>query len=366
MTRIAITGASGFLGWHTRVAALSRGKVTMPVSLGDVFDLETSAIAFDESDALIHIAGVNRGTDAEIVEGNVRIAQQVAQALDRSTKPPKVIAFANSIQHGNGTAYGDSKAHASEVISKAAQRVGSFYRDLRLPNLFGEHGRPNYNSVTATFTYLLATGGTPKVEIDRELTLLHAQDAADLLLGFRDADAIFSLARRASVSEVLSRLSRISREYADGTIPDITERFDRDLFNTYRSVIQRDRARIVLARHEDHRGGFVEIVKAKGGQGQASYSTTLPGVVRGQHFHRRKIERFTVLEGDAVISMRRLFTPEVVDFHVDGKKPTSIDMPTGWAHSITNVGEKALLTHFWSNEIFDPSNPDTYAEAVHR
>jgi len=44
--------------------------------------------------------------------------------------------------------------------------------------------------------------------------------------------------------------------------------------------------------------------------------------------------------------------------------PIAVDMPTMWAHSITNVGTGELVTLFWSNELFDPERPDTYAEPV--
>ncbi|KFF58116.1 hypothetical protein JF66_21035, partial [Cryobacterium sp. MLB-32] len=79
---------------------------------------------------------------------------------------------------------------------------------------------------------------------------------------------------------------------------------------------------------------------------------------------RRKVERFTVLYGDAVIALRQLFTDQVVDFAVSGDDPVSVDMPTMWAHKITNTGADVLFTSFWTNEPFDAQRPDTIAEAV--
>jgi UDP-2-acetamido-2,6-beta-L-arabino-hexul-4-ose reductase len=35
-----------------------------------------------------------------------------------------------------------------------------------------------------------------------------------------------------------------------------------------------------------------------------------------------------------------------------------------YTHNITNVGEEELITIFYSNEIYDPANPDTFAEEV--
>jgi UDP-2-acetamido-2,6-beta-L-arabino-hexul-4-ose reductase len=121
---------------------------------------------------------------------------------------------------------------------------------------------------------------------------------------------------------------------------------------------------VSLTRHADTRGSFFEIVRSHGGPGQSSFSTTVPGISRGDHYHRRKVERFTVLAGEARISLRRLFTDEVIDFDVDGERPVAVDMPTMWTHRITNTGSGQLYTSFWTNDIFDPENPDTIAEVV--
>ena len=105
-------------------------------------------------------------------------------------------------------------------------------------------------------------------------------------------------------------------------------------------------------------------MRTHGGPGQYAFSTTVPGVSRGDHYHRRKVERFTVIYGEAVIALRQLFTEQVMEFTVSGDDPVSIDMPTMWSHKITNTGSDALFTSFWTNEPYDPRRPDTIAEAV--
>jgi UDP-2-acetamido-2,6-beta-L-arabino-hexul-4-ose reductase len=274
------------------------------------------------------------------------------------------VVYANSTQAGNGSVYGESKARAGEILAAAAERVGSDFVELRLPNLFGEHGRPFYNAVTATFCHLLVQGETPTVQDDKELTLLHAQNAADLLIGAVPPAGQAGVEVRESVSGLLTRLRLIAKTYAAGEIPDVADPFTRDLFNTYRSYTIDSLTPIRLTRHADARGSFFEIIRTHGGTGQASFSTTEPSVSRGEHFHRRKVERFTVLAGEARISLRRLFTNDVRHFDVTGEEPVAIDMPTSWAHKITNTGEGTLYTSFWTNDIFDPDNPDTIAEVV--
>lgn len=364
MTKVALTGGDGFLGFHTRVALLESGAVSEHIPVGDDFSIEAAANTLEGAERFIHLAGVNRASDQEVHDGNVGFAKQIADALVRVENPPKVIAYANSIQALNDSVYGKAKAEAGAILAAVAERIGSHFVDVRLPNLFGEHGRPFYNAVTSTFCHLLAEGGTPQVKDDRELTLLHAQNAADLLTGAAPVASQGSLEVAETVSGLLARLESIAETYSRGEIPDISDPFDRDLFNTYRSYTFESLTPISLTRHADQRGSFFEIIRAHGGSGQASFSTTASGISRGDHFHRRKVERFTVLAGKATISLRRLFTNEVYAFDVTGDEPVAIDMPTGWAHKLVNTGEVTLYTSFWSNEVFDPQAPDTIAEAV--
>ena len=90
--------------------------------------------------------------------------------------------FANSIHSGNGTPFGIGKQAAADHLAAWGATAGADVVDVRLPNLFGEHGRPHYNSVVATFCWELANGATPVIDADRELPLLHVQDAVDQLL----------------------------------------------------------------------------------------------------------------------------------------------------------------------------------------
>lgn len=362
--RVAMTGADGFLGWHTGGALRERDLSAREILVGSGFDSAGAVAALSGASRLIHLAGVNRASDDEIRDGNVLFAEQVAEALRRSDAPPPVVVFSNSIQAGNGTVYGDAKAKAADILASAAADLGLEFVDLRLPNLFGEHGRPFYNAVTATFCHILAEGGRPTVDADKELTLLHAQNAADLLIGNVDPADQGGLEVRETVSGLLARLSSMARVYGTGEIPDIADAFDRDLFNTYRSYTFESQIPIRLTRHADSRGSFFEIIRSHGGTGQSSFSTTVPGITRGDHFHRRKVERFTVLAGEGTIALRRLFTEKVFEFHVRGDEPMAIDMPTMWTHKISNTGDQVLYTSFWTNDIFNPDNPDTIAEEV--
>jgi UDP-2-acetamido-2,6-beta-L-arabino-hexul-4-ose reductase len=97
------------------------------------------------------------GDDSDVEAGNVRLAQDVVNAVIAASRPVRVV-YANSIQAGNGTAYGTGKEQAATLL-RGLEETGSVVVDVRLPNIFGEHGRPGYNSFVATFVHAVASGG---------------------------------------------------------------------------------------------------------------------------------------------------------------------------------------------------------------
>jgi UDP-2-acetamido-2,6-beta-L-arabino-hexul-4-ose reductase len=263
--------------------------------------------------------------------------------------------------------YGRGKRRAAEVLAHVAAATGGRFTDVQLPNLFGEHGRPAYNSFVATFAHEVAAGRVPTVTGDRSVPLLHVQRAADVMVQAVLTRASGQLAPAGApvpISDVLATLNRMHELYATGDVPPLTTAFEVDLFNTYRACRFPDMFPIAPQVHADERGELVETLRAHGGTGQSFVSTTAPGRLRGDHYHLRKVERFFVVKGEAEISLRRLFHDTVVTFRLSGDRPAFVDMPTLWVHSIRNVGETDLLTVFWADQLFDPEHPDQYPEAV--
>jgi len=66
-----------------------------------------------------------------------------------------------------------------------------------------------------------------------------------------------------------------------------------------------------------------------------------------------------VVEGDAVIRFRQIDGAEVIEHRVSGRDFRIVDIPPGYTHHITNIGNGELVTLFWASEIFKPDKPDT-------
>ena len=148
-----------------------------------------------------------------------------------------------------------------------------------------------------------------------------------------------------------------------GVFPNLNDSFEKALFNTFRCYVPEDKYPMKLTKHTDNRGAFVEVVRAET-SGQYSYSTTVPGITRGNHYHTRKAERFIVIKGKASIQLRKIGTDKVIEYHLDGDDPSFVDMPIWYTHNITNTGQEELLTLFWINEPYDQEDPDTFFESV--
>ncbi len=362
--RIGVTGGFGFLGWHTSARLLSLGAEVRRLGRND---LEHGDAPLEGLDAVCHCAGVNRGDPAAVRAGNLDAAGMLTDKIRRARVRPRRLVYANSTQSLSDSPYGRSKREAGEALAGFCAEEGIEYHDATVPNVFGEGGRPFYNSFVATFCHQLAVGDPCTVVQDSDVVLTHAQQVAAAL-----ADAALHgtpipnpmPGTQATVSGVLSLLEHQLGTYRSGVFPNLDDPFAVDMFNTLRAAVFAAHSPVIhFTTHTDPRGWLVETVKSHGG-GQTFVSSTVPGVTRGNHYHLRKIERFAVVQGSATIQMRRLFSDEIQTFHVNGADPVAVEIPTLHTHLITNSGNDPLLTLFWANELFDPEAPDTFGLPV--
>jgi len=310
---------------------------------------------------------MNRGDDDEVYATNVGLARQLVEALQSIGRTPHVI-YSSSTHEDRETAYGRSKKDARKILEKWAKEQGATLTVLVIPNVYGPFCRPNYNSVVATFSHQLVHGETPRIHVDQSLNLVYIDDLLKHIDKAITDDGPRTIkvpaTGKTTVSGLLSKLTSFKETYLDeGVIPPLSDWFETSLFNTFRSYMEPDRLQRTVDVKADDRGHLYEAVRAQT-QGQVFYSSTRQGVTRGDHYHRRKVERFIIIKGRAHIKLRQMSSDKVIEYTMDGDRPSYIDIPVLHTHNITNIGEAELQMLFWTNELFDPSDPDTYHEKV--
>lgn len=389
MLKVGITGQVGFVGTHLYNTLGLEPDLFTRIPFEDAFFADSSKLEewVSSCDVIVHLAAMNRHNEPEVIyQTNIGLVNQLIDAMERTNSTPHVL-FASSTQEERDNLYGKSKREGRELLEQWAERNNASFTGLVIPNVFGPFGNPYYNSVIATFCHQLTHGETPKIEIDGEVKLIYVGELVEVMVGkikdkskeikdkskkIKDKSKKIKVERHdvphtsvIRVSELLKLLMEMKANYFEkGEVPALDDPFNRNLFNTYLTYIDHSTFfPYKLKLNTDNRGSFVETVKLNSG-GQVSFSTTVPGITRGNHFHTRKAERFAVIKGKALIELRRVGTNQVLSFELDGDQPSFVDMPVWYTHNIKNIGNEELYTIFWINEHFDANDPDTFFETV--
>lgn len=372
MIKIGITGQTGFIGTHLYNFLGLRNEEVVRIPFQDDFfsDQDKLATFVKQCDVIVHLAALNRHSDPQtIYDTNIGLVRKLISALEKSETKPHIL-FSSSTQEERDNIFGRSKREGREILARWAEINGANFTGLVIPNVFGPFGNPYYNSVIATFSHQLTHGEEPIIETDAQLKLIYIGDLIRIIYNaitnkISEKEFKVPYTNEKKVSEILSLLINYrSLWFENGIFPDLRDSFERNLFNTFVCYI--DHAKYFpfkLKQSNDDRGSFVETVKLNSG-GQISFSTTKPGITRGNHFHTRKAERFAVIKGKALIQLRKIGTDKILNFELDGVEPAYVDMPVWYTHNITNTGDEDLYTIFWINEFFNPDDPDTFFEKV--
>jgi UDP-2-acetamido-2,6-beta-L-arabino-hexul-4-ose reductase len=371
MKTVLVTGSRGFIGKNL-LEALSRQKkikiCTFDVD-DDISKLESSLI---ETDIVYHLAGVNRPENEEEFEsGHAGLTQSLVSLLGDHKKFPSIV-MSSSIQAELDNPYGVSKKKAENILFDYSKRTGAPVYIYRLTNVFGKWCRPNYNSVVATFCHNISHGLDITIsDVNKEIKLIYIDDVISSFLGILKGD-ISGVATqyftvkptyRISLGDLAKKIYQLRDIRKSLVIPDLSDHFMKCLYATYLSYIKKDDFSYELDQKMDDRGVLAELIKSNH-FGQIFVSKTHEGVIRGNHYHNSKIEKFCVLKGKALIKFRHILSDEVLSYHVSGEKFEVVDIPPGYTHSIQNLSGGEMIVLFWADQIFDPQNPDTYYNEV--
>jgi UDP-2-acetamido-2,6-beta-L-arabino-hexul-4-ose reductase len=368
--RVGITGMVGFVGSHLRDSLKQRGDIEVLPFEDSYYQNPDAFMDFvKKADVIVHLAGVNRDEPQVVYQKNIELMQKLLEFADAAGSKPYIL-FSSSTQVEKDNEYGRGKKRAMELLAEWTEKNKASAVSMIVPNVFGDSGRPFYNSVIATFCHQITHNEQPTIIQDGKFSLIYinylVDDIYNLIKNRKDGYRVEYLKPRVEikVSEILAMLNKFKDFYYNtGMVPEIKSDFERDLYNTFITYMNTADWQRKLKLNTDARGSFVEVFKYEK-SGQVSFSTTKPGITRGNHYHIRKNEKFCVVSGQASIKLRRIGTDKVIEYKVSGDEPSWVEMPIYYTHNITNIGDAELVTLFWINEHFNPNDPDTFYEEV--
>ncbi len=363
---ILVTGSKGFIGTNLIVELRSQGYDNILE-----YDLNSDPIQLEKycqkAEFIFHLAGVNRPKNpAEFQKGNYGFTLTILEMLEKHQNSCPIM-LASSVQADMNNPYGRSKLAGEKLLLDFKEKMGTPILIYRFPNVFGKWSKPNYNSAVATFCYNVARSIPIEVhDPDQSISLVYIDDLIDEMLyvleGSRHPveDDYYSVPTvyKCTVGKIARLIKTFAANREQCKVANLADELEKKIYSTYLSFLPKDEFSYELKMNKDDRGSFTEFIKTEE-RGQFSVNISKPNIVKGNHWHHTKTEKFLVVSGEAVIRFRKVNEDEILEYHVNGDKLTVVDIPPGYTHNIENTGSTELVTIMWANENYDPEKPDT-------
>lgn len=366
--KILVTGSKGFIGKNLIATLDNLGKYEIFGCDVETTDEELTRYA-SECEFVFHLAGVNRPQNKEeFYSGNYGFTTVLLDKLKASKNTAPVL-MSSSIQAKLDNDYGKSKKEGEDYLINYGKENGVKVYVFRLPNVFGKWCRPNYNSAIATFCYNIARD-LPVTVTDRNimLTTVYIDDVVDAFLSAikdeveRDEDGycVVAVTHKVTLGTIVDLIESFKESRKTLACPRMEkDGFEKKLYSTYLASLPEDGFSYELKMNKDDRGSFTEFLRTPD-YGQVSVNVSRPHIVKGNHWHHTKNEKFLVVKGTGIIRFRKIDEDKVIEYKVSGEKLEVVDIPCGYTHNIENVGDDDMVTVMWANEPFDKDKPDTY------
>jgi UDP-2-acetamido-2,6-beta-L-arabino-hexul-4-ose reductase len=121
-----------------------------------------------------------------------------------------------------------------------------------------------------------------------------------------------------------------------------------------------------LRRFSDKRGFLVENIDPEilKGSKHFLYTTTVPGIVRGNHYHKHKIEWFCIIKGKCRFVTENIETKKREEMIITDTDDILFRTEPLVAHAMENAGDNEMIFLGFVNEALDRKEPDTYPYKV--
>jgi UDP-2-acetamido-2,6-beta-L-arabino-hexul-4-ose reductase len=368
--RVGITGQSGFIGFHLYNYLGTCQEITRIPFERNFFENEPALRKFvRECDVIIHLAGISRYDDEPMMYAvNVKLTRQLIAAMTAEKVSPRVILGSTQHEDRDG-AYHRSKYESRKLLEQWANASGAAFTAMMMPNTFGPFGKPDYNSMVATFCHRVARGKQVKITGDMPVKLIFINDLCheyyQVITGeISNVQHFPAPTGEKTAAEVLALLQTFKTEYAGSLlIPDLNDKFNAALFKTFQTFLVHDELFPVSVKQSNSGlASMWKIVEQVNCGGRVMLTTLVPGARTGSFFHLRKLERIAVIKGNAFIQICKTGTGEMLNYKLSGNNLAFVDIPIWHTFSVANTGREELCMICWSSEPGRRHDSDLYSE----
>ena len=118
-------------------------------------------------------------------------------------------------------------------------------------------------------------------------------------------------------------------------------------------------------RLEDSRGWFLKVIDGKEENlpphtGEIYITSAIENSARGSHYHIKATEWFTLIQGQAILTLEDIESKEAFELTLDAKSPQTIMIPPKIAHSFLNKSKEDFILIAYTDELYDPSDTIVY------
>ena len=197
MTRLAITGATGFVGSAVLAEALAQGHQVKALTRrdqppreqvewvrGDLGDTAALDALVTGAEAVIHVAGLTNTPDpAQFDTANVVGTANVIAAMQRAGAARLVFVSSLAARMPGLSAYGASKARAEALVEAAGNFGGLDWTTVRPPAVYGPR------DIDMLDLFRAAKWGVVPLPPGGATSIIHADDLAALLVALATGNA---------------------------------------------------------------------------------------------------------------------------------------------------------------------------------
>lgn len=247
MSNILVTGASGFIGKNLlNQLKLDSTFNVLSFNRGDSMEsLEESIL---KSDYIVHLAGEVRpnSTDEDFKNSNVFLSRAIIEILEKHNQSTPIIMASTIHAKLLKNEYGKTKREAELILKEYSLKHKVPCYIYRLPHVFGEGCKPNYNSVVTTWIFNSIKGLEINVfDRDIKMTYVYVQDIVNefmKILKGDTPDTLYiepSLTYNTTLGEVVDFIQEFQENILKENYRAEGSEFKEKLFNTYRDYYRR-------------------------------------------------------------------------------------------------------------------------------